>query len=148
MKIAIEAVLMTALVVAGQNFAGDPAVADEKETYSVSQEAWSAGTQSGEGNFLGNCLPCHGMEGKGDGPLAESLGGDVRPSDLSDATRLMTRTDEFLFDVIKNGGKSVGLSESMPDWGATFNDEAIRNLVQFIRVGLCRCPIEGGGAAN
>ncbi len=148
MRKTLGAMLVVALVSAGQSFAAGLPAAEDKDTYSVTQDAWSAGTQSGEGNFLGNCLPCHGMEGKGDGPLAESLGEGVKPSDLSDAARLTTRTDEFLFSIIKNGGKSMGLSEGMPDWGETFNDEAIRNLVQFIRVKLCGCEIEKGDVAK
>jgi len=98
---------------------------------------------SGQGNYMGNCLPCHGPEGKGDGPLADSLGEGIKPRNLSDAEYMSTRTDEELFNVIKHGGKSAGFSDSMPDWAATFTDEAIRNLVKFIRSDLCKCKYKG-----
>ncbi|MDP6184334.1 MAG: cytochrome c [Gammaproteobacteria bacterium] len=138
-------ILVTLLVVAGQLSAGTGAVAEDMDTYSVSQEAWSGGMQSGAGNYMGNCLACHGATGGGDGPLADSLGGDIKPRSLADPSLLSVRTDAFLFDVIKKGGKSVGLSELMPDWGETFDDEAIRNLVQYIRNDLCKCQYEGAG---
>ncbi len=139
------AALITGFVVVGLVLFADLVVAQEvKQDYTVSQEAWAEGMRSGEGNFMQNCMPCHGMEGKGDGPLAESLGGDIRPRDLSDAALLSIRTDEFLFKIIKHGGKQSGLSEVMPDWGEAFDDEAINNLVTYVRANLCKCKYEGG----
>ena len=133
-------------LVLGLGWMSGPALAQEvKEDYTVSQEAWAGGMRSGEGNFMQNCISCNGMEGKGDGPLAESLGGDIRPRNLSDAALLSTRTDEFLFEVIKYGGKHSGFSEIMPDWGEAFDDEAIRNIVQYMRTKICNCQYEGGG---
>ncbi len=143
---ALGTALTTALVLAGLTLPADLLVAQEvKEDYTVSQEAWAGGMRSGEGNFMQNCMPCHGAEGKGDGPLAESLGGDIRPRDLSDAALLSTRTDEFLIEVIKYGGKHSGLSELMPDWGETFDDEAIGNILKYVRTNLCKCSYEGDG---
>ncbi len=110
-----------------------------KKDYSVSQEAWSGDMQSGAGNFMQNCMPCHGMTGMGDGPLSEDLGGDIKPRDLTNATLISARSDEFLFKVIKFGGKKAGLSEIMPDWGETFDDKGIKNLVHYIRHELCKC---------
>ena len=147
-KTVLGAALITGLVAAGLALSADLVVAQEvKEDYTVSQEAWAGGMRSGEGNFMQNCMPCHGMEGRGDGPLAESLGGDIRPRNLSDAALLSTRTDEFLLEVIKYGGKHSGFSELMPDWGETFDDEAIENLVQYIRNELCKCRYGGAGNA-
>jgi mono/diheme cytochrome c family protein len=145
-KTVLGAALITGLVAAGLALSADLVVAQEvKKDYTVSQEAWAGGMRSGEGNFLQNCMPCHGVEGGGDGPLAESLGGDIRPRNLSDAALLSTRTDEFLLEVIKYGGKHSGFSELMPDWGETFDDEAIGNIVKYVRTSLCKCKYEGGG---
>ena len=113
---------------------------DEEPDY-TSQQAWEDGMQSGAGNFMANCVTCHGPEGKGDGVLADSL--DTKPSDLSNESIISTRSDEYLIKVIENGGVSVGLSESMPPWGTTFSDEEIRNVVQHIRDTLCKCKFKG-----
>ncbi len=131
--------LIAGIVFAARVSAQEPAPPDVKEDYSVSQGAWAGGMHSGSGNFMQNCMPCHGMEGKGDGPLAEDLGGDIRPRDLSDQALMSARTDEFLFNVIKFGGKKAGLSELMPDWGETFDDAGIRSIVQYIRSEICKC---------
>ena len=138
--------LVTGLVTAGQMFTAYAEDSEVKNDRSVSQGIWggSGGMDAGEGNYMGNCLPCHGMEGKGDGPLADSLGGDVLPRDLSDAAYMSSRSDAELFKVIKHGGKSAGFSENMPDWSTTFTDEAIHNLVEYIRSDLCKCKGESG----
>ncbi len=142
----LGSVLLTGLGFTGQALAEEPIPPDVKSDYSVSQEAWAGGMQSGAGNYTQNCMPCHGMDGKGDGPLAESLGGDMKPRDLSNAALLSNRTDDFLFKVIKFGGKKSGLSEAMPDWGETFDDEAIKNIVRYLRESICNCQYAGGGS--
>lgn len=99
-------------------------------------------TWSGEGgrdNFIGTCSPCHGESGKGDGPLADTLGEGIKPRNLTDAKLLSTRTDDDLFKVIKNGGASMGFSEAMPSQKDTFSDEDIRHIVAYIRHDLCKC---------
>ncbi|VAX11281.1 hypothetical protein MNBD_GAMMA26-871 [hydrothermal vent metagenome] len=136
--------VMLLSVGAGQVLAADPVPPDVKSDYSISQEAFADGMDSGSGNYMQNCMPCHGFEGKGDGPLSADLGEGMTPRDLTNAALLSTRTDEFLFKVIKNGGKSAGFSEVMPDWGYAFDDKAINNLVKFIRSDLCKCEYKGG----
>ncbi|MDX8411147.1 MAG: cytochrome c [Mariprofundaceae bacterium] len=143
-KVIAGITLITGLVVAVQMLPAVAADSEVKDDRSVGQAVWggSGGMDSGEGNYMGNCLPCHGMEGKGDGPLADSLGGDVLPRDLSDAAYMSSRSNEELFNVIKHGGKSASMSENMPDWSTSFNDKAIQNLVAYIRK-LCNCEYEG-----
>jgi mono/diheme cytochrome c family protein len=114
----------------------------DKEPDYTSQQTWQGGMQSGSGNFMANCVACHGPEGKGDGVLADSL--DVKPRDLANKQLISALTDEYLFKVIKNGGASVGLSESMTPWGTTFSDKEIRNIVQHIRTNICKCKYIGG----
>ena len=114
----------------------------DKEPDYTTQQTWQGGMQSGAGNFMANCVACHGPEGKGDGILADSL--DVKPRDLTNKSLISARTDEYLFKVIKNGGASVGLSENMTPWGTTFSDKEIRNIIQHIRTNICKCKYSGG----
>ena len=116
----------------------------------VSKNAtWSGGggKEAGRDNFLGTCSPCHGESGRGDGPLSDTLGlpEGIKPRNLTDSKLLSNRTDEDLFNVIKNGGASIGLSEVMPSQKETFTDEDIRNIVLFIRSDLCKCQHKGKG---
>src|SRR3990172_8482380 len=107
----------------------------------VSKNAtWSGGKgkEAGRDDFLGTCSPCHGESGRGDGPLSDTLGEGIKPRNLTDSELLSNRTDEDLFNVIKNGGASIGLSESMPSQKETFTDEDIRNIVLFIRSDICK----------
>ena len=103
---------------------------------------WSGkgGKDSGRENFQAWCTNCHGEEGKGDGPLAEALGEDIFPRDLTDASILSKRTDADLFKVIKLGGPAAGFSEAMPaQGGGMLTDEEIKNVILYIRADLCKC---------
>lgn len=107
---------------------------------------WSGkgGKESGRENFQAWCTGCHGEEGKGDGPLADSLGDDVKPRDLTDADILSTRSDADLFKVIKLGGAAAGFSDAMPaQGGGMLTDEEVKNIILFIRDDLCKCKGEG-----
>ncbi len=111
--------------------------AGKKEPDPTSQAAWSAGTASGEGNFQSYCIGCHGDDGKGDGPLAESL--DVKPRDLSDPAFTSSKSDAHLFKVIKQGGASVGLTENKAPFSGQLSDEEITNVVAYLREAICKC---------
>lgn len=113
-----------------------------KESQKIKIDPVNTGTYTGEAgkdNFMANCSPCHGETGKGDGPLAETLGEGIKARNLSDAKLLSARTDEFLFKVVKSGGVAVGLSEAMPSWKETFSDAEIKQIVQYVRNGICKC---------
>lgn len=100
-------------------------------------QSWGVRAKSGKVLFAGKCLPCHGPQGKGDGPYSLSEG--IKPRDLSRGELLSMRTDEFLFGVIKNGGAFAGLSEVMPPSGKSMSEEEINNIVQYIRSEICKC---------
>ena len=98
------------------------------------------GKANGKENFVMYCIYCHGEEGKGNGPLAESLGEDIHPRDLTDASILSERTDADLFKVIKLGGPAAGFSEAMPaQGGAMLTDEEVKNIILYIREDFCKC---------
>ena len=82
------------------------------------------------------CAQCHGLKGHGDGINAPYL--VVPPRDHTKGDYLETRSDQQLFDAIKLGGLAVGRAPCMPAWEHTFEDEAIRSLVNYIRE-LCDC---------
>ncbi len=132
-KYILGILFVSGLVLTGKIVTVDAAMTEDKASASASDRG-----DTGEGAYMGYCLNCHGMEGKGDGPLSEAIG-DVLPRDLSDAEYMSTRSDEALFDVIKNGGKKTGFSDTMPDWGYNFPDADIRGIVEYIRSDLCKC---------
>jgi mono/diheme cytochrome c family protein len=58
------------------------------------------------------CAKCHGVRGKGDGPLAHTL--KPRPRDFTDATWHLAVSDRVLDKIIQQGGAAVGKSAAMP----------------------------------
>jgi len=58
------------------------------------------------------CATCHGQTGKGDSPAAANF--PVKPRDYSDAEWQASVTDEYLSQVILEGGAAVGKSALMP----------------------------------
>ena len=83
------------------------------------------------------CALCHGPTGLGDGVGAAAL--DPKPRDLSSAAILEGYTDEYLVNVITNGGMAVDKSPAMPPWGGVVSPEDIENVVAHIRQNLCKC---------
>jgi len=79
---------------------------------------------SGKDAYLRHCAVCHGLEGYGNGPLAEAM--KIEPSDL---TRLAAKHGgDFpaakVSDVIRNGGAVLGHgSPTMPAWGLYFAEK-------------------------
>ena len=135
LKISAGLLCLSMMLVAGAGYA--------KESPKIKIDPVNTGTYTGEAgkdNFMANCSPCHGETGKGDGPLAETLGEGIKARNLSDAKLLSARSDEFLFKAVKSGGVAVGLSEAMPSWKETFSDAEIKQIVQYVRNGICKCP--------
>jgi glucose/arabinose dehydrogenase/mono/diheme cytochrome c family protein len=81
--------------------------------------------------FLENCARCHGHDGSGGGPDAQSL--PVVPTNFSRKEFQSSRSDKQIRDVIDKGGYALGLSPAMPPWGAVLRDHEIGFLVRYIR---------------
>jgi mono/diheme cytochrome c family protein len=86
--------------------------------------------------YLTYCATCHGPEGRGDGFNARFL--PKRPTAHADASYLVNRPDDTLYDGIHSGGYVLNKSHLMPPWGETFSPKEIRALVAYMRT-LCRC---------
>jgi mono/diheme cytochrome c family protein len=70
--------------------------------------------------YRSNCVICHGAEAEG-----KDIGGRITPSMRNGEA--LTRSDEYLFDKIQNGGNG------MPPFKYQMTEQQIRNMVQFIR---------------
>jgi mono/diheme cytochrome c family protein len=78
------------------------------------------------------CATCHGPNGQGDGPAANSL--PVKPRNYTDATWQASVTDDQIKDIIVKGGKAVGKSEMMPGNPDMVDDpDKLAGLVKIIR---------------
>ena len=80
--------------------------------------------------YRSRCASCHGVSGRGDGPLAASL--KPPPRDFSKSTFGRYRSDEALRQVIVGGGSVLGLSPVMPAH-PELSDAELHELVRCLR---------------
>ena len=91
--------------------------------------AGAAGPGPGQADYDRDCAQCHGAAGKGDGEESAYL--TPSPKDFTSGV-LDKRNDDFLAEVIAQGGKAKGLSESMPAFPKLSKAE-LKDLVAYIR---------------
>ncbi len=107
-------------------------------SFIVSPDSHAAGDASkGKAIYNSFCVSCHGPGGKGDGVAAAAL--DPKPRDLSDAKYVSGLSNEHLIKVVSKGGASVGKSAFMPPWEGIIKPEDVINVVEYIRVDICKC---------
>ncbi len=87
----------------------------------VATGAWGGEGEQGRDLYLGFCASCHGIEGKGDGPVSKHL--KIKPTDLT----LLSKKNKGLFPldqvmtsidgtrVVRTHGEA-----KMPVWGEVF----------------------------
>src|SRR6266404_2130880 len=84
--------------------------------------------QTAQDIYTQKCAPCHGANGKGDGPAGKFL--NPPPKDF--ATALNGKGDDWIAKVITQGGPAVGLSPAMPP-STGLSDDQIKDLIQYIK---------------
>jgi mono/diheme cytochrome c family protein len=84
--------------------------------------------QHGKAIFLQDCQGCHGPDGKGGG---KGFMPHVGP--LARKGYIETLPDDYLADVIAEGGAAAGKSAFMPSWKNTLSPQDIADVVAFIR---------------
>jgi mono/diheme cytochrome c family protein len=117
-------VLMVTAGVAAQKKGGDPKLKAIKNPV----PSTAASVTAGRGVYGKNCRHCHGLRGRGDGPLAPK---NPSPADLTDAKWDHGDSDGEIFTLIKNGAPAP-MSE-MKGMKGTLVDKDIWNVVNFIR---------------
>jgi len=82
--------------------------------------------------FMTVCVTCHGADGTGTGPAAETL--TTKPRNYTDAAWQASVTDDEIKKTILLGGQGVGKSASMPGQPQLKDQPAVLDgLVQIIR---------------
>jgi mono/diheme cytochrome c family protein len=89
-----------------------------------------ANTQSvvaGKNLFTRRCVACHGISGRGDGPVGLTL--NPRPADLTQHAIPGVHTDAQLFQFLTDGVPTT----RMPSFKSSLSETDRWNLVNFIR---------------
>ncbi len=87
--------------------------------------------------YVSYCQLCHGVGGKGDGPLAKAM--EISPADLT--TTVRSRSDTILTKIITGKGRQTItgrdrhnlLSDAMPEWKDIFSKYQLESLIAYLR---------------
>lgn len=85
--------------------------------------------------YLSHCMVCHGIDGKGKGPLADKL--DIKPEDLT--SFVPTKTDIKLQNIITGDNRGsdrsahTEISKFMPKWKTILDSSQLDSLTAYLR---------------
>lgn len=116
-------------------FAADPKKPDAKaadaKPADAKKFALTGDAAKGQAKFKELCASCHGDAGKGDGAAAAAL--TPKPTNFTDAAHAATVTDEYVYNMIKEGGAANGKSPLMASWKAALNDAQLMDVATYVR---------------
>ena len=123
--LALAALAGLALTIACRSDAASPA----SDKAAGKPAVTAAMLEKGRGIYLSTCAPCHGNEGKGDGPASRIF--KPPPRDHTDAVYMKTITDEDMGRTIQMGGALKGMP-LMPSHPQIRGDD-LTSLIAFVR---------------
>lgn len=103
----------------------------QEEAQGIKWESLTYAQRKGKLLYDKYCAVCHGLEGKGDGFNAYNL--DPRPKDFTETGYLETVSDDWLREVIREGGRGVKRSVLMPSYENTLTKNQIEDVVMYLR---------------
>lgn len=118
------ALLLAADVVSAQRRGGDPKARAVKNPVPPT----AASITAGRGAYGRNCRQCHGLRGKGDGPLAPK---NPRPADLTDDKWDHGSSDGEIYAIIWNGAPAP--NSEMKGMKDTLTQRDVWNVVNYVR---------------
>jgi mono/diheme cytochrome c family protein len=85
----------------------------------------------GQELYVEKCVLCHGGRGEGWDWAKKVARPPVPVPDLARVTP--KRSDQFLFDIIRDGGEAVGQTRFMPAFGFQLSEQDVWDLVAYLR---------------
>lgn len=99
------------------------------QTPPAAAKASAESVANGAALYKRHCVMCHGASGRGDGPAAKFLKGNL--PNLSDKAFMSKLTDAQIHEQITKGKKSeIG---NMPALGKRLKSEEISDIVHYVR---------------
>ena len=99
---------------------------------SIQSNANAADLAKGKAIFTERCVMCHGPNGAGDGPVAQTLPPENRPRNLQTDGFKVAKDDAKLKELLQKGGAALGLNPLMPP-AVGLSDADLDNLIAFVR---------------
>ena len=118
------AVALTTATADAQRRGGDPKLAARKNPVAAN----AASIKAGQALYAKNCRHCHGLRGRGDGPLAPK---DPKPADLTDAKWDHGASDGEIFALIWNGAPAP--KSEMKGMKGTLTEKNVWEIVNYLR---------------
>ena len=87
----------------------------------------------GQALYVEYCSQCHGGRGEGWGWGEKIPPPPVPIPDLSNAEHMGQLPDQYLFEIIKEGGEAVGKTRFMPAAERVMSDEGIWDVIAYVR---------------
>ena len=87
--------------------------------------------EAGKQVYATHCATCHGESGKGDGPSATGFA--TKPFDLTNGRLMNSVPDDFLVEIVRDGGPAHGLAPTMPPFNRTLSKTQIDQVVAYTR---------------
>lgn len=128
-KFASVSLLALAFTAAACGGSDAPAPAKKDPNTPVVHQVTPAMLTHGRTVYETNCAPCHGPEGRGDGPASATL--NPKPRDHSNAEYMDALTDQKIADTIRMGGVISGYP-NMPSSPHIRGDDMVA-LIAFVR---------------
>ena len=94
-------------------------------TWAASPAAAAPDLVNGKKVYVDKCQRCHGVNGKGDGPKADTL--EKKPADYTDKKKMSEFTDAQLKQVILEG------KQPMPAYKGKMSDKELEDVLAHVR---------------
>lgn len=120
-------ITVAAMLLALTAYARTPGYAAAREVKKSPVASTPASITAGAAAYKKYCAFCHGVDAKGNGPLAPK---DSMPPDLTDAEWVHGSTDGEIFTLIANGG---GATSKMIAFKGKMPEQDIWHIVNFLR---------------
>lgn len=83
-------------------------------------------------SYVTNCARCHGENGYGDGPDADTLAeAGARPVSFH-SDEFAARSRDHVRTVIAEGGEAVGMSYLMPPWASVLEQDELEAMTDYV----------------
>ena len=101
---------------------------------------WAANPEKGEGTVIeegrkiyeDNCLPCHGKEADGKGPLAAAIRYPAAPTNFKEPGTIAQLPISYVYWRVRDGGiADKQFKSAMPGWGNELSEDELWKVIMY-----------------